>query len=380
MRLALLASNYYKIDASIAKGTEAWLHSFARGLFAVIHAKRESIDVTCFASGDSDLPFPIVTNRSLALTLDTAVTPFAQKLYELSLISKAFSRAEAFDFFHVNISNGEYVLPLARFVKKPIVFTLHGGINESYDMAYFDQFANLSRCFFVSISNAQRKRLPHLRYIETIYHGIDLSLFPFNSLGGGDLAWAGRAVREKGLDQFLDVVALCGKKGKFAAIVRDEWKEWYQLSIVPRIDNMGDQVGQTKNLDRAALPAFFSDAKLFLFPVGWEEPFGLVTIESMAVGTPVVAYARGALPEIIVDGKTGYLVNPSDDDIRGDFMIKKTGTEGLREAVERIYALSTVEYKAMRHACRARVEEQFTLDTMVDSYIEIYKKLTQIPL
>ena len=116
-------------------------------------------------------------------------------------------------------------------------------------------------------------------------------------------------------------------------------------------------------------------AKCLLFPIKWEEPFGMVLIEAMACGTPVVAYARGSVPEIIKDGETGFIVNSSDSDIRGDWIVKKTGIAGLCEAVEKIYSMSKVEYQKMRHACRTHVEANFTVEKMADNYEKVYQKI-----
>jgi glycosyltransferase involved in cell wall biosynthesis len=107
----------------------------------------------------------------------------------------------------------------------------------------------------------------------------------------------------------------------------------------------------------------------------WEEPFGLVFVETMASGTPIIAFARGAVPEVIVDGVTGFIINPSDEDIRGKWIIKKTGLDGLCEAVERIYSLSKDDYGKMREACRAHVENNFTMERMVKEYESVYSKL-----
>ena len=123
------------------------------------------------------------------------------------------------------------------------------------------------------------------------------------------------------------------------------------------------------------LSDFYGRAKALLYPIEWEEPFGLVLIESMACGTPIVAFARGSIPEVVIDGETGFIVNPSDSDIRGNFIIKKTGKEGLKEAVEKIYAMSEAEYRQMRLNCRKHVEANFTVEKMVDGYEKVYQKL-----
>lgn len=130
-----------------------------------------------------------------------------------------------------------------------------------------------------------------------------------------------------------------------------------------------------ENLDEKQM--IYGKAAYFLYPVQWEEPFGLVFLEAMTCGTPVIAFARGAVPEIIVDGVTGFIINPSDDDIRGDWIIKKTGVDGLREAIERISSLSKVNYEKMRQACRKHVEENFTVEKMVENYEKVYKKVIE---
>jgi glycosyltransferase involved in cell wall biosynthesis len=120
---------------------------------------------------------------------------------------------------------------------------------------------------------------------------------------------------------------------------------------------------------------YFQNAKLFMFPLQKGELFGLTMLEAMATGTPTVAFARNASPYVIKDGETGFLVNPSDDEITGNWIVKKTGIEGLCEAVERIYSMDNETYKTMRRACRTHVERNFTISVMTDKYIEIYKKI-----
>lgn len=127
--------------------------------------------------------------------------------------------------------------------------------------------------------------------------------------------------------------------------------------------------------DRAEISTFYQRSKLFLFPLSWEEPFGLVLAESMACGTPVIAYARGSVPEIIKDGKTGFIINSSNDDSRGNYIIKKTGIEGLCEAVKKIYAMPETDFLTMRRECRTSVEERFTAEHMAQEYMELYKRL-----
>ena len=180
--------------------------------------------------------------------------------------------------------------------------------------------------------------------------------------------------QDKGAHEAILVANKLRRELRITGLVESETKSYVEKAIKPLITSniiFEEQDAGTptdKNL-------IFGSAKLFLFPTQWEESFGLVMLESMACGTPVVAYARGAVPEIVVDGETGFVVNPSDNDIRGEFAVKKTGIDGLCEAVERVYAMGKKEYEQMRTNCRAHVEKHFTVERMVDQYEELYEKI-----
>jgi glycosyltransferase involved in cell wall biosynthesis len=286
---------------------------------------------------------------------------------------------DQFDVYHVNIGNGELVLPFSRFVKKPIIITLHGHFLPTDAQEYFRLLEHQKNVYFVAISNSQRSFMPQLNYIRTIYHGVDVKRnFKFSANGGNSIMWAGRAIPEKGLDVVLQVIKATKKEGHLFMLTKTEFLEWLENKILKRLHSINRSVSVNSefNLSRLKLVPKYQNSKLFLFPVQWEEPFGLVMAEAMACGTPVVAYARGSVPEVVKDGVTGFVVNPSDDDIRGNFIIIKTGVEGLCEAVERIYAMSESEYKQMRLDCRRHVEKNFSVSRMVQEYIDIYKQVT----
>jgi glycosyltransferase involved in cell wall biosynthesis len=285
---------------------------------------------------------------------------------------------DKFDLYHFNMGNGEIVFPYAQHVHKPILVTMHGPLDEKYVKKYFSLFSNLKNVYFVSISNAQRKPMPHLNYIKTIYHGIDIKkAFQFNPVGDKYLLWTGRAVPEKGLDIVLQIIKITKKRAKIFPIIKQEYFAWLQEVIIKRrnIINQAVSIYTDFDLHRSDLNYHYQTSKLFIFPVLWEEPFGLTLIESMACGTPVVTFARGPIPEIIKDGETGFIINPSDTDKRGDWIIKKTGIEGLCEAVEKIYTMPEEQYKAMRKACREHVEKNFTVERMVDEYEKVYQNI-----
>ncbi|MBU2632110.1 glycosyltransferase [Patescibacteria group bacterium] len=143
--------------------------------------------------------------------------------------------------------------------------------------------------------------------------------------------WAGRAVPEKGMDVVIEIANKLKKDVKLFARHKKEYRKWLNEDIQERITHIKDNISITLavNKNRLEIVRSYQRSKLFLFPIKWEEPFGLVMVESMACGTPVVVYARGSAIELVKDGETGFVVNPSDEDIRGDWIIKKTGVEGI---------------------------------------------------
>lgn len=377
MRIAIINSNVVSISQYTKKGTEIFDYIFIRHLAK--QTKRYNLEITAFASGDSHLPVPIESVNYKSSVADKDIGVEHHKTFEMALVSKAFALQDRFDLYHVNIGNGDVVLPFAPFVTKPIVVTMHGSFfEEKYNKKYLTLFRNLKNIYFVSISNAQRTPLANLNYIATIHHGVDAKrLWKFHPTGNERIVWAGRAIREKGINAVIKCIKKTGKKAKLFLIVKEESPKWIKKMLVNK-ENINKDISVHYGVHRHNLAYQFQHSKLFLFPIQWEEPFGLVMIEAMACGTPVVAYARGSVSEVIKDGQTGYIVNPSDEEIRGDFLIKKTGIEGLCEAVERIYAMPKEEYMTMRRNCRTHVEKNFTVEKMVLQYIAVYKKVLSI--
>lgn len=374
MNIAILCSNYANIDRHTKKGTEIFSLLFIRGL--VTHAS--DLTITTFASGASDIPTNKESIAHEPSVNDPAIIEHGKHImYELALLSKAFTMQDRFDLYHVHIGDDDLVMPFVPFVKKPILITLHHIYDADHTRKYFDLFSNYPNVFFVSASNAQRNLLPDLNYIATIHHGIDEENFPFHPDGSETMMWAGRAIPEKGLDQTINIAEKTAHPIKLFAISKKETQTWFSQAVLPLVEAAKRKTDIRLELDRErlALVPHFQTSKLFLYPVGQEEAFGLVLVEAMACGTPVVAFARGSIPEIIKDGETGFIVNSSEDDIRGNWIIKKTGEEGLREAVERIYAMPEAEYKNMRQACRTHIEKHFTVRRMVQAYEEVYKKI-----
>jgi glycosyltransferase involved in cell wall biosynthesis len=207
---------------------------------------------------------------------------------------------------------------------------------------------------------------------ETVYNGVDIENFEFNESGGNNLLFIGRIIKKKGVEEAIKTSLLTNYPLNIVGSIREYDKDNI-ASFLSKINNKNIKI--IKTAFRTEAIKYYSTSKITLAPILWEEPFGLITVESMAAGTPVVGYARGALPEIIKDGETGFIVNPSDDDIRGNFIIKKTGVEGLCEAVERIYSMPEDQYRKMRKACREHVEKNFTVERMVDDYEKVYEEI-----
>lgn len=377
IRLGIINSNYVKIGPFTKKGTEIFSYIFTNNL-----AKRysEEIDITSFCSGNSILP---VKKESVAFHSSSEnrnIGLVRHHLFEMALFSKVLQMQQKFDIFHLNSGVGENFLSFARFIKKPIVVTMHGPVEPDYMSRYFSLFNDVKNIHYAAISNLQKK-YPVFSKARTIYHGIDTKkTFVFNAQGGNSIIWTGRAVPEKGLDEVLRITKKLKVATKVFPIIRSEYFEWLYKEVLEKRDiiNQVTKIHIDFNTQRSKLSHEYRSSKVFLFPVIWEEPFGFTVVESMACGTPVIAYARGSMPELIKDGETGYLVNPSDGDIRGNWIIKKTGFEGMCEAVQKIYALSLVEYQIMRRKSREHVEKNFNVDDMVDKYVTYYKEILGI--
>lgn len=379
MKIAILCSNNIPINEHTKKGTEIFNHILIKHLAE--KAVENDLELTAFASGDSSLPIKIESINPFSTSYHNNTPNEKIIMFELALLSKAFSLQEQFDLYHVNIGDGDIAMPFSPFIRRPILITIHYTHNKEYTESYFSLFNERKNVFFITVSKFQKSLLPaSINHLATIYHGIDTKNFTFNETGGEDMMWAGRTVPEKGISIVAEVARTTKRGAKLFGIYRKEHKEWLERNVVEKINATGlvVPIHLEFGLDRLQLIKHFQKSKLFLFPVTYEESFGLVLAEAMSCGTPVVAYAKGSIPEIVKDGVTGFIVNSSDNDIRGDWIIKKTGIEGLIEAVERIYNMPENEYLEMRRACRQHVEENFTIEKMTENYIQAYKKTIEL--
>lgn len=282
------------------------------------------------------------------------------------------ARKESIDIIHTQQLEDMYELIKNESGRVQFVFTLHDPINE-VKQSLLAELDSLPNCHFTAVSDSQRHNLPY-RFTDTVYNGIRINDYEFTEEPSDYLLHMGRLVPEKGLYTAIAASLKLNMQLEIGTDLNDTGQnEYFQSKIKPYIKSKyigepGIVMGQEKI-------RLYRQAKALLFPIEWEEPFGLVMTEAMACGTPVIGFARGSLPEVVVDGITGFIVNQSPEYKRGNWIIQKTGVDGIIEAIERLNAMDGRGYKSMRNACRKHVEENFTVDIMVDNYEKIYRRI-----
>jgi glycosyltransferase involved in cell wall biosynthesis len=303
--------------------------------------------VTLFASGDSISLAKLESVHPQALRLDSTVKEFG--IYEMLQMSRVYEQAAEFDIIHSHM--GCAALPYANLVKTPTVHTLHGIFTPDNEKL----FSHARRQPYVSISNSQREPRLNLNCIATVYNGIDTSTYKFYEKAQDPpyLAFLGRISPEKGTHLAIEIAKRSGWHLKMAGKVDVVDVEYFEEQIKPHID--GKQIEYLGEANHAQKTALMGGAVATLFPITWREPFGLVMIESMAVGTPVIAMALGSVPEVIAHGKTGFLCHNVEDAIA---------------------ALAQVE-QLDRRACREHVISNFSAERMTDGYLEVYQKILE---
>ena len=305
-----------------------------------------------------------LTLRKLSLFDEEALA------YSLIHGSMAVSYASSFDVIHNHMEH--LFMPFVSLIKTPVVTTIHGVNFPASARAIFTYYNNHS---YVSISRKSKEVLPFINFCETVHNGIQINDYKLSDTGGKKLVFLGRLVPEKGAHTAIEVARI----SKLPLVIAGQ-KEAGAEDYFEKLQKQAVSADVTfvQWLDFHEKIKLLQEALALLFPINWEEPFGLVMTESMACGTPVLAFAKGSIPEIVKDGETGFIVDSSEEDKRGDFIIKRTGIDGLTEAVERIYAMSPEEYQKMRLACRKHVEDNFTIEKMVDGYEKVYEKVLSI--
>jgi glycosyltransferase involved in cell wall biosynthesis len=283
--------------------------------------------------------------------------------YEQLLISQIFLYLKTHKLDVLHSHDPLRTLPFVSFSDTPAVLTMHTPVRESYQIAYDYSWRSGARFYPVSISKAQQNTSPKAHWFANVYNGIDQVKFRFSIHGSADLLWVGRIHPDKGTDLAIQVARQARRPIKLVGshVPEDEKSSsFWRDSIKPAVKKTG--VHHLGLLHPDQTPPIYGRARVFIFPIRWEEPFGLVVPEVNSCGTPVVAFARGSMPELIKDGVNGFLIKPGD-------------VQGMVRAVKRIYDMPEKEYQRMRENSRKHVEENFTIDKMVDGYLKVYEKV-----
>src|SRR5215467_9415064 len=338
MRIAQVAPLIESVPPKHYGGTERIVSYLTEELVRLGH------DVTLFASGDSVTEARLIASceRSLRKN-ERCKDPVAR---EVLLVDHVIEHVNEFDLIHFH--TGYLHFPVCRYLPVPHVTTLHGRLDLPDLVPVFDRFRNEP---VVSISDAQRQPLPWANWQTTIYHGLPNDLFAFQPNQGDYLAFLGRISPEKRVDRAIEIAKSASMPLKIAAKVDRADRRYFKRQIEPlltqsHVEWVGEISDQQKN-------EFLGNAYALLFPIDWPEPFGLVMIEAMACGTPVIAYRGGAVSEIMEQGHTGFIVRALDDAV---------------EAVRRVPELS-------RKRCRTVFEKRFTATRMAHDYVQVYERL-----
>jgi len=339
MRIAQIAPLTEAIPPKLYGGTERVVSWLTEELVALGH------DVTLFASGDSMTTAKLEPMWPQALRLDGSVRdPMA---LHMAMLERVRQRADEFDILHFHLD----YFPFSTFSRQstPFITTMHGRLDLPEHQKVFDAFGSVP---VVSISNAQRGPVPQARWVRTVHHGLPESLLGPRPVKPGYLAVLGRIAPEKAVDQAIRIAVRCKLPLKIAAKIDRADVDYFEQQIRPLLDLPGvEYIGEIDDRQKAE---FLSGAQALLMPIDWPEPFGLVMIEAMACGTPVIAYRSGSVPEVVEHGVTGFIV---ENEIAAADMI-----------VNQLWRLS-------RPQIRDRFERRFTARRMAGDYIEIYRSL-----
>jgi glycosyltransferase involved in cell wall biosynthesis len=304
---------------------------------------RQGHDVTLFASGDSQTEATLVAPVAKSLRLAKCADPLA---HHLLLVEQIIQRAEEFDVIHFHIAPLHF--SMARRLATPHVTTLHGRLDLSEIVTLYGEFSDLP---IVSVSDAQREPLPNQNWVGTVYHGLPNRELQFSAGEGTYLAFLGRISPEKRLDRAIAIAKACGVPLRIAAKVDPADQVYFEREIKRLLDDpLIEYLGEIGEGDKSA---FLGGAIALLFPIDWPEPFGLVMIESLACGTPVVAIRGGSVPEVIEHGVTGFICSDVAEAI---------------DATKRIHTLD-------RRTCRRAFERRFTARRMAEEYSRLYRRI-----
>lgn len=342
MRIAQVAPLFESVPPRLYGGTERVVSYLTEELVRLGH------EVTLFASGDSETAARLVPGCPKALWRDDRVQQ--QLPHHVRLMELVFQDVSRFDI--INFHNEYLHFPLLRRHPFPHVTTLHGNLCPTDIGPVLEHYPDFP---LVSISDSQRRPLPNANWVATVHHGLPLDLCRLEERPGDYLAFLGRVAPEKGLDHAIAIARAAGMLLKVGARLCPTERAYYHREVEPLlresrdfVEFLGEVGGETKH-------ELLRKARALLFPITWPEPFGLVMIEAMACGTPVIAFRQGSVPEVVVEGQTGFIV----DDVAG-----------AMAALGRIDAFD-------RRACRRVFEERFSAARMAQDYLATYRRTMQ---
>jgi glycosyltransferase involved in cell wall biosynthesis len=340
MRIAQVSPLFERVPPTLYGGTERVVSYLTEELVRLGH------DVTLFASGDSQTAAHLVAPCEEALRL--AGRDSLPGLYELIMLEEVFARIEDFDIVHFHIDYLHF--PFVRRQPVPHVTTMHGRLDLPDLPALFETFPDEP---VVSISDAQRRPLPHLNWQATLYHGLPPSMYSLSEQPEDYLLFLGRICAEKGTAEAIDIATRTERKLVIAAKVDRADQDYFDEVIRPRLDHpLVEYVGEVGEAEKRDL---LGGSLGLLFPIDWPEPFGMVMIEAFACGTPVIAFPKGSVPEIMREGVSGFVV------------------EDVESAVAAVDRLASVD----RRACRHYFEERFTDARMAEDHLRLYDRLIE---
>jgi glycosyltransferase involved in cell wall biosynthesis len=338
MKIAQVAPLYESVPPKYYGGTERVVSYLTEELVQQGH------DVTLFASGDSETAARLVAATPRSLRLDTGCID--QLAHHIVLLEHVAQRADEFDVVHYHIDYLHF--PLSRSRPHPHITTLHGRLDIPDLVPLYEEFRDMP---LVSISNSQRAPLPDVNWQETVYHGLPTDLLRFHPERGAYLAFIGRFSPEKGADHAIEIAKRAELPLKLAAKVDRADEEYFEREIKPLLDHpLLEYIGE---IDENEKDDFLGNAYALLFPIDWPEPFGLVMIEAMACGTPIIAYRHGSVEEVMEDGRTGFIVNDVDDAVT---------------ALRRTADLSRADVRQV-------FERRFTATQMASDYVRVYERI-----
>ena len=340
MRIAQVAPLFESVPPALYGGSERVVSWLTEELVRLGH------EVTLFASGDSQTKANLVPVCPKALWRDTEcreTLPHHVRMMEL-----VFQNVSNFDILHFHC---DYVhFPLVRRYACPSLTTLHGFVHEPDLGGLLREYMDVP---LISISNSQRASIPEANWQGTVYHGLPKTLHTFQPGPGEYLAFLGRVSPEKGLERAIEIARRTGVPLKIAAKIYDEDRSYFERVIQPLLRESASFVEFVGEVGGVAKDEFLGHARALLFPVDWPEPFGLVMIEAMACGTPVIAWNKGSVPEVMEDGVTGFIV------------------DNLEDAVRSVLRLGSIR----RQECRRAFEARFSVERMTLDYLQIYEEI-----